>query len=49
MIDTPIAELGFFGVACGAAMMGMPLEELIAETILALRGAAEAVGLKGTL
>ena len=23
MIDTPIAELGFFGIACGAAMMGM--------------------------
>jgi pyruvate/2-oxoglutarate/acetoin dehydrogenase E1 component len=23
MIDTPIAELGFFGVACGAAMLGM--------------------------
>jgi pyruvate/2-oxoglutarate/acetoin dehydrogenase E1 component len=23
MINTPIAELGFFGVACGAAMMGM--------------------------
>ena len=23
MIDTPIAELGFFGVAVGAAMMGM--------------------------
>jgi len=23
MIDAPIAELGFFGVACGAAMMGM--------------------------
>src|ERR1051325_11119326 len=23
MIDTPIAELGFFGVACGAAIMGM--------------------------
>lgn len=23
MLDTPIAELGFFGVACGAAMMGM--------------------------
>jgi pyruvate dehydrogenase E1 component beta subunit len=23
MIDTPIAELGLFGVACGAAMMGM--------------------------
>lgn len=23
MIDTPIAELGFFGVACGAALMGM--------------------------
>jgi pyruvate dehydrogenase E1 component beta subunit len=22
MIDTPIAELGFFGVACGAAMLG---------------------------
>src|ERR1051325_2460751 len=23
MIDTPIAELGFFGLAVGAAMMGM--------------------------
>ena len=23
MINTPIAELGFFGVACGAAMMGL--------------------------
>ena len=23
MIDTPIAELGFFGITCGAAMMGM--------------------------
>jgi pyruvate dehydrogenase E1 component beta subunit len=23
MINTPIAELGFFGVSCGAAMMGM--------------------------
>ena len=23
MVNTPIAELGFFGVACGAAMMGM--------------------------
>ncbi len=23
MIDTPIAELGFFGISCGAAMMGM--------------------------
>lgn len=23
IIDTPIAELGFFGVSCGAAMMGM--------------------------
>jgi pyruvate dehydrogenase E1 component beta subunit len=23
MLNTPIAELGFFGVACGAAMMGM--------------------------
>jgi len=33
----------------GAAMMGVPLEDLIAETILALRGVAEAVGLKGNL
>ena len=33
----------------GAAMMGVPLEELIAETILALRTSAEAVGLKGNL
>ena len=33
----------------GAAMMGLPLEDLIRETILALREAAEAVGLKGTL
>jgi predicted hydrolase (HD superfamily) len=33
----------------GAAMLGMSLDELIQETILALRGAAEAVGLKGTL
>jgi len=33
----------------GAAMMGIPLEDLIAETILALREAAEAVGLKGNL
>jgi pyruvate/2-oxoglutarate/acetoin dehydrogenase E1 component len=23
MIDTPIAELGFFGIACGAAILGM--------------------------
>ncbi|OYT15143.1 MAG: alpha-ketoacid dehydrogenase subunit beta, partial [Bacteroidetes bacterium 4572_77] len=23
MIDTPISEIGIFGVACGAAMMGM--------------------------
>jgi predicted hydrolase (HD superfamily) len=33
----------------GAAMMGLPLEELISETILALRESAEAVGLKGSL
>jgi len=33
----------------GATMMGVPLEDLIAETILALRGVAEAVGLKGNL
>ncbi|MFA5851405.1 MAG: HD domain-containing protein [Spirochaetales bacterium] len=33
----------------GAAMMGVPLDDLISETILALRGAAEAVGLKGNL
>lgn len=33
----------------GAAMLGLPLEELIAETIEALRGAAEATGLKGNL
>ncbi len=33
----------------GAAMLGMPLEELISETILALRGQAEATGLKGNL
>ncbi len=33
----------------GAAMLGMPLEALIEETILALRGAAEATGLKGGL
>src|SRR5262245_63906740 len=23
VVDTPIAELGFFGVACGAALLGM--------------------------
>jgi putative nucleotidyltransferase with HDIG domain len=33
----------------GAAMLGMPLEELILETILALRGAAEATGLRGVV
>ena len=32
----------------GAEMLGIPLEELIRETILALREAAEAVGLKGS-
>jgi hypothetical protein len=30
-------------------MLGMPLDELIGETILALRSAAEDVGLKGTM
>ncbi|GAB1456590.1 hypothetical protein MASR2M48_18980 [Spirochaetota bacterium] len=33
----------------GAAMMGVELDELITETIQALRASAEAVGLKGTL
>jgi putative nucleotidyltransferase with HDIG domain len=33
----------------GAVMLGMPLDELIGETILALRSAAEDVGLKGTM
>ena len=33
----------------GAAMMGVPLEELISETILALKGVAAEIGLKGTL
>lgn len=33
----------------GAAMLGMELDQLIAETIQALRGAAEAIGLKGEL
>jgi len=33
----------------GAGMLGMPLEELIGETIFALRGAADDVGLKGNL
>lgn len=33
----------------GAAMMGVELDDLIAETIQALRASAEAVGLKGTL
>lgn len=33
----------------GAGMLGVPLEELIGETILALRGVADDVGLKGNL
>ncbi|MBL8968315.1 MAG: HD domain-containing protein [Spirochaetaceae bacterium] len=33
----------------GAAMLGMPLEALIEETIQALRGVAEETGLKGSL
>jgi predicted hydrolase (HD superfamily) len=33
----------------GAGMLGIALEELIQETILALRAEAEAVGLKGTV
>jgi predicted hydrolase (HD superfamily) len=33
----------------GAAMLGLELDDMIAETILALRDSAEAVGLKGTL
>ncbi|MCX7775114.1 MAG: HDIG domain-containing metalloprotein [Rectinemataceae bacterium] len=33
----------------GASMLGMPLEELIGETIQALRGVAAEVGLKGNL
>jgi predicted hydrolase (HD superfamily) len=33
----------------GARMLGVPLEELIHETILALRAEAEAVGLKGSV
>lgn len=33
----------------GAAMLGLPLEELISETILALRGVAAEVGLKGSI
>jgi putative nucleotidyltransferase with HDIG domain len=33
----------------GASMLGMELDELIAETIQALRVSAEAVGLKGSL
>ena len=31
----------------GAAMMGIPLEELISETIVALRAVAADIGLKG--
>ena len=33
----------------GAAMLGLPLEELIGETILALRAVAAEIGLKGSL
>jgi predicted hydrolase (HD superfamily) len=33
----------------GAEMAGIPLEELISETILALRAVAGDVGLKGSL
>lgn len=33
----------------GAQMLGIPLEELIGETILALRAAADETGLKGNL
>ncbi len=33
----------------GAGMLGMPLEELIGETILALRSVADDIGLKGNL
>lgn len=33
----------------GAAMMGIPLEELISETIVALRAVAADVGLKGSV
>jgi len=33
----------------GAGLLGVPLEELIQETILALRGVADSVGLKGSL
>jgi putative nucleotidyltransferase with HDIG domain len=33
----------------GAQLLGVSLDELVQETILALRGSAEAVGLKGSL
>jgi len=33
----------------GAAMLGMPVGELIQETILGMRPQAEALGLKGTV
>jgi len=33
----------------GAQMLGVPLDELIGETILALRGVASEIGLKGNL
>ncbi len=33
----------------GAEMLGMPLDEIITETILGMRNAAEEIGLKGNL
>jgi putative nucleotidyltransferase with HDIG domain len=33
----------------GAAMLGVPLDELITDTILGMREAAESIGLKGTI
>jgi putative nucleotidyltransferase with HDIG domain len=33
----------------GAAMLGAPLDELITDTILGMRAAAESIGLKGTI
>jgi hypothetical protein len=31
----------------GAEMLGVPVENLIEDTIMGMRGAAEAIGLKG--